>query len=397
MTLKEELEILHGEPIGVRTGNPLDIPCIETSDPEKLCRHPVVSVLIVTYNHEPYIRRAIEGVMMQRTDFEFELVIGEDASTDKTREICFEYQKKHPDIIRVLWWHENLSKVKHPAGGNLQRVQAHCRGDFIALCEGDDYWINPEKLQKQVDVLLAHKNVGWCFTRAKIFQSWDGRLLDWDANHSVPDGMISGKRHLLLQMFGRNRNGKTGAERSVMTATVMYRKSVFDMAVSRFEIMRWRLLTGDIILFWALDALSDAYCLPDQTAVYNRNGGGLSFRFATRLGRDHGVASIYMFCVATGMGISDYPLYELACRAKGWFKYQSGNTPAQQREYARNLRKLTLLRRFFYHPVVAPFRILLLLGWASPKIIVRIMSKVYGPGWVWPDSAKIKAIIENGQ
>ena len=153
MTLKEELEILRGEPIKVFDGDPMDIPCIETSDPEKLCKHPVVSVHMITYNHEPYIRQAIEGVMMQKTNFEFELVIGEDCSQDKTREICFEYQKKYPDKIRVLWWHENLQKVSHPAGGNGRRTTAHCRGEFIAFCEGDDYWIDPLKLQKQVDVM----------------------------------------------------------------------------------------------------------------------------------------------------------------------------------------------------------------------------------------------------
>ena len=114
MTLKEKLEILRGEPIEVFDGDPMDIPCIETSDAEMLCRHPVVSVHMITYNHEPYIRQAIEGVMMHKTDFEFELVIGEDASTDKTREICFEYQKRYPEKIRVLWWHEDVSKL----GGN---------------------------------------------------------------------------------------------------------------------------------------------------------------------------------------------------------------------------------------------------------------------------------------
>ena len=74
MTLKEELEILRGEPIKVYEGDPMDIPCIETSDAEKLCKHPVVSVHMLAYNHEPFIRQAIEGVMMQKTDFEFELV-----------------------------------------------------------------------------------------------------------------------------------------------------------------------------------------------------------------------------------------------------------------------------------------------------------------------------------
>ena len=154
MTLKEELEILRGEPIEVFTGDPMDIPCIETSDPERLCKNPVVSVHMITYNHEPYIRQAIEGVMMQKTDFEFDLVIGEDCSQDKTREICFEYQKKYPDKIRVFWWHENVSKL----GGNGRRTRAHCRGEFIAFCEGDDYWTDEFKLQRQIDFLRSHKD-----------------------------------------------------------------------------------------------------------------------------------------------------------------------------------------------------------------------------------------------
>lgn len=128
---------------------PEKIPCNETSDAKLLCKNPLVSIPMLAYNHEPYIRQAIEGVLMQKTNFEFELVIGEDASTDRTREICFEYQKRFPDKVRVLWSEENVFKI----GGNAIRTRSHCRGKFIALCEGDDYWIDPNKLQKQVDLI----------------------------------------------------------------------------------------------------------------------------------------------------------------------------------------------------------------------------------------------------
>ena len=214
MTLKEELEILRGEPIGVYEGDPMDIPCIETSDSERLCRYPVVSVHMITYNHEPDIRQAIEGVMMQKTDFEFELVIGEDASTDKTREICFEYQKRYPDKIRVLWWHENLGKVGHPAGGNATRTTAHCRGEFIAFCEGDDYWIDPLKLQKQVNAMRQFPSVGYCVTGAKVkcevprnhprVQSY--HILKWYDEHTFQFDMGGYKPGLIKQdAFMENR------------------------------------------------------------------------------------------------------------------------------------------------------------------------------------------------
>lgn len=279
MTLKEELEILRGEPIKVFEGDPMDIPCIETSDAEKLCKHPVVSVHMLTYNHESYIRQAIDGVMMQKTDFEFELVIGEDCSKDRTREICFEYQKRYPDKIRVLWWHENLGKVRHPAGGNLIRTTAHCRGEFIAYCEGDDYWIDPLKLQKQVDVMRAYPNVGYCITDAKVkceiprdhprlkhfvIKKWyDDNSFDFDMGDYKP-GFVP------REEFWHNRRYFP------RTATVLFRKSMFDVLKTRFEIFQWRLRIGDALLWNAFPFVSDAYYIGEKTAVYRLNGGGVT-------------------------------------------------------------------------------------------------------------------------
>ena len=273
MTLKEELEILRGEPIQVFDGDPMDIPCIETSDTEKLCKHPVVSVNMITYNHEPYIREAIEGVMMQQTDFEFELIIGEDCSQDKTREICFEYQKKYPDKIRVLWWHENVSKL----GGNSRRVFARCRGEFIALCEGDDYWIDPLKLQKQVDVMRQHSDVGLCFCGAKIFRSLTGTWEVWNNGHQgfVP-GKISSLNYVVWTLFGKDSKGSPGAEFFVMTATLLFRKSLLLQARARYEIFSWRMYIGDAIYCLGIGSLANVYYLEDEVSVYRQLVTGLT-------------------------------------------------------------------------------------------------------------------------
>ncbi len=112
---------------------------------------PLVSVNMITYNHAPYIAQAIEGVLQQKTNFAFELVIGEDCSTDRTREVVFEYQKKYPDIIRVITSEQNVGARK-----NSYRTEKACRGKYIAFCDGDDYWHNPYKMQKQVDYLESH-------------------------------------------------------------------------------------------------------------------------------------------------------------------------------------------------------------------------------------------------
>lgn len=132
-----------------------EIPCQEISDSDALVREPVVSVEMITYNHEPYIAQAIEGVLQQEVDFPYELVISEDCSTDATHEIVLEYQKKYPDIIRVITSDKNVGASKN----SIRNLKA-CRGKYIAYCEGDDYWHHPEKLQKQVNFLESNPDYG---------------------------------------------------------------------------------------------------------------------------------------------------------------------------------------------------------------------------------------------
>ena len=116
---------------------------------------PLVTVRTSTYQHGPYIKQCIEGVLMQKTNFAFEFIIGEDFSTDGTREIVFEYAKKYPDIIRVFTADYNVGSK-----ANGRRCINAARGKYMALCEGDDYWIDPLKLQKQVDFLEKNKDSG---------------------------------------------------------------------------------------------------------------------------------------------------------------------------------------------------------------------------------------------
>lgn len=303
MTLREELEILRGEPIKVFTGDPMDIPCIETSDPEKLCRHPVVSVHMITYNHEPYIRQAIEGVMMQKTDFEFELVIGEDCSTDKTREICFEYQKKHPDKIRVLWWHENVSKH----GGNGGRVLSRCRGQFIAFCEGDDYWTDPLKLQKQVDVMRQKENVGLCFGVA-------------DSLNETTKSMTLGEPYArsLVVMPGAQFNAMRGCgkglkiikhffdENQIRTLTALCRASVLRKVVAgHADVFSWRLYVGDFLIWMMLATMSDVAFLPDKVGVYRVHPGGITSRKLAAVRMDCRLLIAYFNMTQEEMSLED--------------------------------------------------------------------------------------------
>lgn len=132
---------------------------------------PLVSICCITYNHEPYIRDAIEGFLMQKTNFPFEMVIGEDCSTDGTREIVFDYAKKYPNIIRVITSEKNVGMIN-----NLNRTLNACKGKYTAFCEGDDYWIDPLKLQKQVDIMNGDSTIGLIYTDINIrnskFNTW---------------------------------------------------------------------------------------------------------------------------------------------------------------------------------------------------------------------------------
>ncbi len=190
-------------------------PCEEIGDPGVLAKNPLVSVKMLTYNHEAYIAQAMEGVLQQKTNFPFELVIGEDCSTDGTREIVFEYQKKYPDIIRVITSEQNVG-----AKTNSYRTEKACRGKYIAYCEGDDYWHRPDKLQKQVDYMETHPECGLIcsdFDHYNVVKRTRKENYNRYRNMGLPEnpdiyGIIQSKYHII-------------------TCTVLARKDLMDEIV----------------------------------------------------------------------------------------------------------------------------------------------------------------------
>jgi glycosyltransferase involved in cell wall biosynthesis len=121
---------------------------------------PLVSISCITYNHENFIRDAIEGFLMQKTNFPVEILIHDDASTDKTASIVREYEEKYPHLIKPIYQTENQYSKRDGTIGRIQRGRA--RGKYIAICEGDDYWTDPLKLQKQVDFLEKNIEYSGC-------------------------------------------------------------------------------------------------------------------------------------------------------------------------------------------------------------------------------------------
>lgn len=130
---------------------------------------PLVVIRCITYNHEPYIRDALEGFVSQKTNFPFVAIVHDDASTDGTVQIIREYAEKYPDIIKPIFEKENqYSKGNGSLGRIMNEGSEATGGEYVAMCEGDDYWTDPFKLQKQVDFLESHPDHSMCFHAVDI-------------------------------------------------------------------------------------------------------------------------------------------------------------------------------------------------------------------------------------
>lgn len=157
---------------------------------------PKLSVVFITYNHEPYLRQSLDGIFMQETDFEFEVVVGEDCSTDNTREILKEYNERYPGKMKLLFREKNLGRPTL----NVYETAMEAKGEYLAFLEGDDYWTDPRKLQKQVDYLETHPDyVGTTCTFSLIGEKGEPieneritRLYDWSGDYTFSDWQEAG-------------------------------------------------------------------------------------------------------------------------------------------------------------------------------------------------------------
>lgn len=143
---------------------------------------PLVSICCTTYNHEKFIAQAIEGFLLQQTDFEFEIVIGEDCSTDSTAQIIKEYELKYPNKFRVYYNSPNIGVTP-----NWKQTLNACKGEFIAICEGDDYWTNPHKLSKQVSFLQNNPDFTVCFHCPIIYDELTNQFTEDSRVKELPD------------------------------------------------------------------------------------------------------------------------------------------------------------------------------------------------------------------
>jgi glycosyltransferase involved in cell wall biosynthesis len=222
---------------------------------------PKVSVCVQAYNHAPYIAQALDSVLMQETDFDYELIIGEDESSDGTREICIRYAEQHPDRIRLfLRSREDVIYINGRATGRYNFVENFraARGEYIALLDGDDYWTDPHKLQKQVDLLDAHPDYAMCFHSVRKIDD-DGN----DLGVIQPPGRKT--TYTLQEILVRN---------FIPSLSVMFRNRDFDALPDWF----WRSPIGD----WPLHILNaldgDIGYIDEVMGVYRMHAKGFMNR-----------------------------------------------------------------------------------------------------------------------
>ncbi|WP_225783654.1 glycosyltransferase [Xenophilus sp. Marseille-Q4582] len=226
----------------------------EVSDTLALVQEPRVTVLMITYNHANYLSEAIEGVVNQQCDFSFELIIGEDASTDTTLQISLEYQKRYPRIIRVIHSPNNVGM-----NANSLRIFNKARGEYIAYCEGDDYWCTPYKLARQVALMESNRKIGIVhsdWTRCHLRNgAWEYSLTK-SVHARVSEKYLSGN------IFATWHYPKI-----LRTCTILLRReTVAEWYASGLMDAKYHF--GDSVLSAWITARSQVGYVPEVTAVY---------------------------------------------------------------------------------------------------------------------------------
>jgi len=209
---------------------------------------PLLSVCLITYNHEKFIRQALDGIIMQKVNFSWELIIADDFSTDKTRDIILEYKEKHHDFIKLIFQKKNVG----PAINFIELISDPI-SKYIAYLEGDDYWTDSLKLQKQVDFLEANPDYALCFHHVSILKT-DGNIVD-DFITKVPADY---EKIETLARLGNYINSPSVVFRNVI------KEFPFEFELSPM---------GDFFLYMMLAEQGKLKYLEEKMAVYRQDVG----------------------------------------------------------------------------------------------------------------------------
>jgi glycosyltransferase involved in cell wall biosynthesis len=283
-----------------------------------------VSVAIFAYNHERYIAQALESVLAQRVPFAFEIVIGEDSSPDGTRAIVERIAARRPDIVRPIFHPRNVG-----AHANSLAVLSACRGEFVAFLDGDDYWLAPDKLARQVAVLDRDPRIAFTWHSLQLVDG-DGQLLNRLPWNKHAEGSETTEQILVTGLPG--------------TAGVLIRRSVLDLeALAEFK----HCPQGDYPMWLlALRGGRLAHFDPACLAAYRRHSGGATATFA-RPDVQVSLAAMWQL-IGLRTGLADHP----ECRKQVWRAYYDASRGfADQGRWWDSMRTLAASARYAAMPL----------------------------------------------
>jgi glycosyltransferase involved in cell wall biosynthesis len=217
-----------------------------------------VSVIVHTYNHEKFIRQTLDSILSQEVNFQYEVIVGDDASPDSTPQIIQEYQSKFPNIIKPLLHPKNLGGY---GKNNTLATLSVCQGQYIAAMDGDDYWTNPLKLQKQVDFLDSNPDFVACFHNALIHFE-DGSAPDMYVNDDNQREVTT-----IEDLVGEDEIWY------MATSSVMFRNGIMKEYPKWFHESK----SGDIPRYILLGKHGKFFYINELMSVYRKNNAGMSF------------------------------------------------------------------------------------------------------------------------
>lgn len=218
--------------------------------------NPIVTIRCLTYNHEAFIADALDSFLMQETTFPFEIIVHDDASTDNTRQIIESYYNKYPKIIKPLFEEQNQYSKNKKFLGDI--IRNYAKGEYIAFCEGDDYWISKTKLQQQYEALIKHKNCYFCVHKTQIIGNVKNMnilpITNFDAGVIESDIFLN---HMNIYNFH--------------TSSFFFNKDKLLTYYSEDLKFIKVSMVGDIPLMLYFGCIGDVYYISDFMSVYRKN------------------------------------------------------------------------------------------------------------------------------
>lgn len=267
--------------------------------------NPEISILMLTYNHEAYIEKAIQGVLNQKIDVRIELLIGEDFSTDSTRSIVEKYEKTYPELVCPVYMRKNIG-----CSNNLIVLLSRAKGKYIAICDGDDYWCDPLKLSKQYQLMETHPSYVICFHQYYVY------VQETKATYEDKiEFLKNGRRGIDIDLDFYIMNGW-----NTIPLSAFFRRNAVDIG----HLKKYKALK-DISLFYNILTKGLGYIMSDRMGVYRKHKSGIwsGASLKTRMIDDlASVRSIYEVDMDTKSETFFYQIFlnkfAEACRKHNW-------------------------------------------------------------------------------